>query len=229
MGPALRGVHGAAGRGRDRARAGQRPRGRRPCCGTPRPSSTSRPVASGCPGCSARSGSCPCARPECVVDGFAHTPRRLGVLDALRRLDARGARRARRRPRHRGALALTDRDGLYGAVQFTTACGRAGIDPVLGVDLAVDVGTGGSVGGSSSGGGVAAGRSTWDGSARPDAVSHPQRPRTPVRGGAIVDPRRPRVSVLARGQVAGVAPGAGWAALCRLVTQTHLRGERGSR
>ena len=126
-----------------------------------------------------------------------------------------------------GALALTDRDGLYGAVQFATACGRAGIDPVLGVDLAVDVGTGGSVGGSSSGGGVTAGRSTWDGSARPDAVSHPQRPRTPVRGGAIVDPRRPRVSVLARGQVAGVAPGAGWAALCRLVTQTHLRGERG--
>ena len=84
-----------------------------------------------------------------------------------------------------GALALTDRDGLYGAVQFATACGRAGIDPVLGVDLAVDVGTGGSVGGSSSGGGVTAGRSTWDGSARPDAVSHPQRPRTPVRGGAI--------------------------------------------
>ena len=37
-----------------------------------------------------------------------------------------------------GALALTDRDGLYGAVRFATACGRAGIAPVLGVDLAVE-------------------------------------------------------------------------------------------
>ena len=37
-----------------------------------------------------------------------------------------------------GALALTDRDGLYGAVRFATACGHAGIAPVLGVDLAVE-------------------------------------------------------------------------------------------
>jgi error-prone DNA polymerase len=48
-----------------------------------------------------------------------------------------------------------------------------------------------------------------------------------VRGGAIVDPRRPRVTVLARGHGGGTAPGVGWAALCRLVTETHLRGERG--
>ena len=48
-----------------------------------------------------------------------------------------------------------------------------------------------------------------------------------MRGGAIVDPRRPRVTVLARGRGGGTAPGVGWAALCRLVTETHLRGERG--
>ena len=35
------------------------------------------------------------------------------------------------------ALALTDRDGLYGAVRFVQACTEAGIDPILGVDLAV--------------------------------------------------------------------------------------------
>src|SRR5665648_1230328 len=35
------------------------------------------------------------------------------------------------------ALALTDRDGLYGAVRFVQACDEAGIAPVLGVDLAV--------------------------------------------------------------------------------------------
>src|SRR5680860_1708442 len=35
------------------------------------------------------------------------------------------------------ALALTDRDGLYGAVRFVQACDEAGIAPALGVDLAV--------------------------------------------------------------------------------------------
>ncbi|HEY7717399.1 MAG TPA: DNA polymerase III subunit alpha, partial [Pedococcus sp.] len=51
--------------------------------------------------------------------------------------------------------------------------------------------------------------------------------RTPVRGGAERDPRHPRVTVLARGRGAGVPAGVGWASLCRLVTDTHLRGERG--
>ena len=55
----------------------------------------------------------------------------------------------------------------------------------------------------------------------------PDRTRTPVRGGALRDPRHPRVTVLARGRGAGVPAGAGWASLCRLVTDTHLRGERG--
>ncbi|HMM95117.1 DNA polymerase III subunit alpha [Phycicoccus sp.] len=99
-----------------------------------------------------------------------------------------------------GALALTDRDGLYGAVRFAQACGAAGIDPLLGVDLAVE---------------------------ELLPVPRAARTRTPVRGGAVVDPRRPRVTVLARGGAGGVAAGAGWAALCRLVTETHLRGERG--
>ncbi|HWO52605.1 MAG TPA: PHP domain-containing protein, partial [Ornithinibacter sp.] len=111
-----------------------------------------------------------------------------------------------------GALALTDRDGLYGAVRFATACGRAGIAPVLGVDLAVEPLAFGAVGGSGHG---------------PDAGRPRPRSRTPARGGAIVDPRRPRVTVLARGRGGGTAPGVGWAALCRLVTETHLRGERG--
>lgn len=107
------------------------------------------------------------------------------------------------------ALALTDRDGLYGAVRFATAAMRAGIAPVLGVDLAVAP--------------LAAGRGTG---AAPGPG--PTGPRQPVRGGALVDPRLPRVTVLARGQGAGVAPGAGWSALCRLVTDTHLAGERGT-
>ncbi len=87
------------------------------------------------------------------------------------------------------ALALTDRDGVYGAVRFALACQSAGIAPILGVDLAVE------------------------------PVSLPQQPpprrRTPARGGAQVDRRLPRVTVLAEGR-------RGWAALCRLVSVAHL-------
>ncbi|MDO5503657.1 MAG: DNA polymerase III subunit alpha [Actinomycetia bacterium] len=108
------------------------------------------------------------------------------------------------------ALALTDRDGLYGAVRFTTAAAKAGIAPVLGVDLAC------------------AERITTDeagiATAHLDAPHDAQRRRTPVRGGAYVDPRRPRVTALARGAEAGVGHGHGWRALCRLVSQAHTHG-----
>ena len=126
------------------------------------------------------------------------------------------------------ALALTDRDGLYGAVRFVQAAARAGIAAVLGVDLAMS-------------GGLL--------DPPPDPARRPV--RTPARGGAIVDPRLPRVTVLAAGVGDGAFPerrgehrvgnpwvptgsgtglphAAGWSALCRLVTDTHLRGERGN-
>lgn len=94
-------------------------------------------------------------------------------------------------------LALTDRDGVYGAVKFARAASAAGIRPVLGVDLAV--------------------RPTSSGLA-----SRPGRQprRQPVRGGAHRDDRWPRVTLLARDRL-------GWAALCRLVSDVHLGGERG--
>lgn len=117
------------------------------------------------------------------------------------------------------ALALTDRDGLYGAVKFVTACRDAGLTPVLGVDLAVEPS------------GLAAGLPAW---ADPGAAARGVRGGTPVRGGSAVDPRLPRVTVLAHGSVApdevsaGLAPGAGYARLSRLVSATHLRGERGT-
>jgi len=109
------------------------------------------------------------------------------------------------------ALALTDRDSLYGAIRFATATTAAGITPILGVDLAL------------------ASSPSWvrrEGPGQPFA--HPTRDRSPVRGGAIVDPRHPRVVVLARGGAAGLGSASGWSALCRLVTDTHLRGERGT-
>ncbi|MFH9894281.1 DNA polymerase III subunit alpha [Streptomyces luteogriseus] len=68
------------------------------------------------------------------------------------------------------ALALTDRDTLAGAVRFSKACGKAGVRPLFGVDLAVA-------------------------GAEPSAE---RRRRTPVRGGAFVDESAPRVTFLAR-------------------------------
>src|SRR4051794_40941572 len=96
-------------------------------------------------------------------------------------------------------LALTDRDGTYGAVRFAKACLQGGVRPVLGVDLAF------------------APLHAWSGREQPSA-SRPT--RVPVRGGAFRDRRLPRVTFLAGSRQ-------GWASLCRLVSATHLAGERG--
>ncbi len=96
-------------------------------------------------------------------------------------------------------LALTDRDGVHGAVKFVKAGLVHGVRPILGVDLAVQA---------------------------PDPEATTRR-RSPVRGGAAVDPRHPRVVVLARaGRRTPTQVGAGWAAVNRLVSTAH-RGERG--
>ena len=112
-------------------------------------------------------------------------------------------------------LALTDRDGTYGAVKFARACSAAGIRPVLGVDLAyrpagLDPSTG-----------------LRTNSARPPASGR----AAPVRGGAFRDLSfeqggLPRVTLLAHAGGPGGGR-AGWAAICRLVSAVHLAGERG--
>jgi error-prone DNA polymerase len=123
-------------------------------------------------------------------------------------------------------LALTDRDGTYGAVKFALACQAAGVRPVFGVDLAVAPvqlaadrwDTGGRSTGAGASAGPGAGLSA--GSGRSGRAS-------PARGGSFLDrdpdsgdPGLPRVVLLARDR-------RGWAALCRLVSATHLAGERG--
>ncbi|WP_272947955.1 DNA polymerase III subunit alpha [Serinicoccus sediminis] len=140
------------------------------------------------------------------------------------------------------ALALTDRDGLYGAVRFVRACTEAGIAPVLGVDLALAGSPSGPGAGPEAPGPAPTPFVTG---LRPTAPQVPDRvapgqgwgegldvrparrgPRTPVKGGALVDDQQPRVVLLARGQRGGAEAGVGWARLCRLVTHTHLSGER---
>ncbi|MFD5229695.1 DNA polymerase III subunit alpha [Streptomyces qaidamensis] len=77
------------------------------------------------------------------------------------------------------ALALTDRDTLAGAVRFSKACGKAGVRPLFGADLAVA-------------------------GAEPGAERRGRR-RTPVRGGAFVDESAPRATFLARDGARGWA------------------------
>ncbi|GAA1895737.1 DNA polymerase III subunit alpha [Streptomyces sodiiphilus] len=119
-----------------------------------------------------------------VASGFsvrygASHPERLAERAAERGLDA---------------LALTDRDTLAGAVRFAKACGRFGVRPLFGVELAVD--------------------DPLEEAGRGRTV----RRRTPVRGGAFTDEPAQRVVFLARGGAEG------WAQLCRLVTAAHAGG-----
>ena len=78
------------------------------------------------------------------------------------------------------AVAMTDRDGLYGAARFVHACEREGVRPVLGASLTV-------------------------------------RAATPGMAGKQMDTH---VVLLALDD-------AGYANLCRLITDAHLLGERG--
>ena len=112
------------------------------------------------------------------------------------------------------ALALTDRDGLYGSVKFVLAAQRAGIAPVLGVDLAT-VPTG-----------LLHGLPGWADPGAPPPAGR----RIPARGGSAVDRRWPRATVLALAgpstrtgpSVRGAGAGRGWAQLSRLVSAAHL-------
>ncbi|HET9128558.1 MAG TPA: DNA polymerase III subunit alpha [Propionibacteriaceae bacterium] len=97
-------------------------------------------------------------------------------------------------------LALTDRDGMYGAVRFAKACLGTGVAPVIGVDFAMPFG--------------------------PDHPDHPRHARAPrrtsaARGGEVRDLRLPRVVAMATSR-------RGWGQLSRLTTATHLAGDRGS-
>ncbi|MFG2211667.1 DNA polymerase III subunit alpha [Streptomyces sp. NPDC048638] len=77
------------------------------------------------------------------------------------------------------ALALTDRDGLSGAVRFAKAAAEAGVRPLFGAELAV--------------------------AEREPAPTATTRRRTPVRGGAFLDESAARVVFLARDGATGWA------------------------
>ncbi len=139
------------------------------------------------------------------------------------------------------ALALTDRDGLYGAVKHAAACGKEGIAPILGADLALrevpgDPGSGLSrlrprprmVVRAASPPRLAnetAARVTLLALARPGdpAPSNPA-PGNPAPSG----PSGPGFRRLASSRSGRRGAHGGWASLCRLVSAAHQSGERGT-
>ncbi|MTV26184.1 DNA polymerase III subunit alpha [Nitriliruptoraceae bacterium ZYF776] len=100
-------------------------------------------------------------------------------------------------------VALTDRDGLYGAVRFAQACATEGVTPVFGVDLALEPDPE---------------RDGWTvtrgGRHRPPPGSDDPRARRPGRGPAFLEDDAPRVTYLARTDD-------GYGDVCRTVTAAH--------
>jgi error-prone DNA polymerase len=111
------------------------------------------------------------------------------------------------------ALALTDRDGAYGIVKFAQACEAFGVRPIFGVDLAMA-----PVAPVIHGELAHFLRGPERGSS-PSIKKSIKKRTVPARGGAF-RLELPRVTFLAR-------DGKGWAQLCRLISATHLAGERG--
>ena len=205
--------HRAGPPSRPAAATRSRPARRTTCSATRRPSTTSSKRPSALPHQQVLPGAIPtCNDGPAGPPALPPPPRRIGVLAAGTARRAGGAGRSGRRAGE-DTLALTDRDGLYGAVKFALACRTAGIAPVLGCDLAVE--PTGLLTGLASGPCPRPDRPAPLGEARCAAV-RPSTPATPASPSSRSAPTG-----------AGVAAGGGWARLCRLVSATHLRGERG--
>ena len=102
------------------------------------------------------------------------------------------------------AVALTDRDGLYGAARFVRACEQQGVQPILGASLTLR-------GRGDEGGGGLAERDM-------DRARQAERgrPRHPAARQPTTDTH---VVLLAQDAV-------GYSNLCRLITDAHMLGER---
>src|SRR5439155_26540333 len=106
------------------------------------------------------------------------------------------------------AVAMTDRDGLYGAARFVQACEREGVTPLLGASLTV--------------------RADVEGGRAPSAASSRRRakrsrPSSEERGPTAVESNhRPDAHVILL-----ATDDTGYANLCRLITDAHMMAERG--
>jgi error-prone DNA polymerase len=122
------------------------------------------------------------------------------------------------------ALALTDRDGLYGAVKHAQACADAGIAAVLGADMVLAA-DGQAQAGSHAGAGSRPSMSSQAGArgraGAGSAASQDEWLAGPAAPARLHNEGATRITVLAEGR-------RGWASLCRLVSAAHQAGQRGA-
>ena len=124
------------------------------------------------------------------------------------------------------ALAVTDHEGLYGAVRFYQACRKAGIKPIVGVELTVEPALGGAAAGGAGGEGGSAGR---DEAAAARRRSRPPEPPAPP---AAIHHLKTAATIPPASLIAQTAGGfhlvllakdyAGWSNLCRIISAAHL-------
>ncbi|MPZ74808.1 MAG: PHP domain-containing protein, partial [Nitriliruptorales bacterium] len=99
-----------------------------------------------------------------------------------------------------GAIGVADRDGLYGIVRLAQACQVVGLGLIVGADMALEPTS----------------RPGWD-----DHRARTHGRKGPGSGAGWLGDDTARVTLIARTQ-------AGYANLCRTVTNAHLESERGS-
>jgi error-prone DNA polymerase len=116
------------------------------------------------------------------------------------------------------AVAMTDRNGLYGAARFVEACQKVGVRPLLGATLTLldDGEVGPSRLEAAEGGRASRGRRRGGPGSVPASWGRPERQGSPS------SPRDGPTSITVIAQDAD-----GYANLCRLITDAHMLGERG--
>ena len=122
------------------------------------------------------------------------------------------------------ALAVTDHEGLYGAVRFYQACKAAGIKPIVGVELTVEpaVGPGGRVWEPGADAGPQVDQPIVADPAAAAALA-PDGRIAHLRAAATVPPSAARASGAGGHHLVLLARDyAGWSDLCRIISAAHL-------
>jgi len=134
------------------------------------------------------------------------------------------------------AVAMTDRDGLYGAARLADACRQVGVKPILGARLTLDDGKRRVP--AEGGGGARSGGSAAETSRRERGRGVAAREGARGLGGTRASPSESERAGETK-RLRGAAPppptsvvllardARGYGNLCRLITQAHMSGERG--
>ncbi|MGH2925982.1 MAG: PHP domain-containing protein, partial [Solirubrobacterales bacterium] len=107
-----------------------------------------------------------------------------------------------------GALAITDHDGVWGAMEFSQACHSVGVRPIVGAEMTI------TTPGRPSGDSLALGTKSRSERVRPAASPEPEPGGNVAAGEAAAGGERFHLTLLVESR-------GGWKNLCRLITEAH--------